>query len=222
MYHMNAPLNKRPILIFDFDGTIADTHHYIVTISNRLSEEFNYLKIPPEEIEHLKDHTVQEVIQHLKVPWLKIPAIITRAKEEFYSDIRNIKPIEGLSDVLRSLKKADVHIGILSSNSIENIQYFLSNHDLDFFDFIESTSKIWGKNISLKKMIDHLHLVKENIIYIGDEIRDVEAAKKINMKVAAVTWGYNSGAALQKRNPDFLIHTPQELFQLCPAFTDVP
>ncbi len=209
-------MNQAPILIFDFDGTIADTHHYIIEISNRLSQEFNYRKIPPEEIELLKGHTVQEVIQHLNVPWLKIPAIITRAKEEFHAGIRDIKPIEGLADVLRSIKDAGLTIGILSSNTIENIHHFLKDHDLDFFDFIESTSKIWGKDISLKKMITHLHLTKDKIIYIGDEIRDIEAAQKIDVKVAAVTWGYNSGAALQKRNPDFLIHAPSELFQLCP------
>jgi len=208
--------NKMPTLIFDFDGTIADTHHYIVQISNRLSQEFNYLKITPEEVELLKDHTVQEVIQHLKVPWLKIPAIVARAKEEFYNGIRDIEPIEGLADVLRAIKGAGIHIGILSSNAIENIQHFLKAHDLDFFDFIESTSKIWGKNISLKKMIEHLHLSKDDVIYIGDEIRDVEAAQKIDIRVAAVTWGYNSGPALEKRNPDFLINTPQELFKLCP------
>ena len=52
------------------------------------------------------------------------------------------------------------------------------------------------------------------MIYIGDETRDIQAAKKAGIRSAAVTWGYNSRKALEAQSPDYLIHSPQELFHL--------
>ena len=120
-----------PTLIFDFDGTIADTHHYIVEISNRLAKEFHYAKIRPEEVAQLKDKTVKEVISHLDVPLMKIPAIVARAKKEFHKDIANLEPFDGLKDILHRLKEAGIQIGILSSNASGNIKKFLEYHHLD-------------------------------------------------------------------------------------------
>ncbi|MEW5894733.1 MAG: HAD-IA family hydrolase [Candidatus Omnitrophota bacterium] len=205
---------RKTVLIFDFDGTIADTHHYIVELSNRLSKEFHYKKILPEELPELKDKTAHEIIQHLKVPLTKVPAIVSRAKKEFQKDIQALEPIKGLKEALHYLKSAGTCIGILSSNAADNIKAFLRNHDLDFFDFTHSTTSIWGKHICLNKVISQNGLKKEDVVYVGDEIRDIDAAKKLGVKVAAVTWGYNSAKALKKMNPDFLLEDPQDLLNL--------
>ena len=204
------------ILIFDFDGTIADTHSYIITISNRLSREFNYNTIRMDEVERLKDKTSQELIRHLKVPILKIPAIVARGKKEFHQNISHIKPIDGLKDVLYQLKELNTTLGILSSNTLENIMKFLSNHDLDIFDFIDTTHKIWSKDSSLRNLMDKNGFSKEDVIYVGDEIRDITATRKLGIKVAAVAWGYNSARVLEKYHPDFIIYKPQELLKLPP------
>jgi phosphoglycolate phosphatase-like HAD superfamily hydrolase len=58
------------------------------------------------------------------------------------------------------------------------------------------------------------NLSSEEVIYVGDETRDIEASKKINIKVIAVSWGFNSGEVLAKHNPDFLIHKPSELIEV--------
>jgi phosphoglycolate phosphatase-like HAD superfamily hydrolase len=52
------------------------------------------------------------------------------------------------------------------------------------------------------------------MIYIGDEIRDVKAAKKAAIPVAAVGWGFNSAGALEAFSPDFLLSHPDDLHQL--------
>ena len=206
-------MNER-VLIFDFDGTIADTHFYLCSISNQLSSEFMFEKIKWDEINLLKDKSAREVITHLKIPVFKIPAIVAKGKQEFGKNIDGLKPFHGLRDVLCQLKEKSVRIGILSSNSSNNITQFLNNHDLNIFDFVYTTTKIWTKNTSLKKMIQDHQLSKGRIIYVGDEIRDIHAAKKIGVKVAAVAWGYNSILALKQHNPDFLICHPSELLRL--------
>ena len=112
---------KKSVFIFDFDGTLADTHQYIIEISNRLSGEFKFNPISSQEISELKNKTTQEVISHLRVPIMKIPAIMARGKREFQKNIDQLKPFGGLKEVLLQLKNIGHDIGILSSNSIENI-----------------------------------------------------------------------------------------------------
>ena len=57
-------------------------------------------------------------------------------------------------------------------------------------------------------------LTPEEVIYVGDETRDIEASKTIPIKVIAVSWGFNSAEALAKQNPDFLIQKPSELLKV--------
>lgn len=206
---------EKLVLIFDFDGTIADTHHYLIEVSNHLCEEFQYNKILPHEIDYLKDKTGIEIIKHLRVPILKIPAIIARAKKELYQGISKIRPIPHLQETLIQLKNLPIRIGILSSNSLENIKKFLSEHNLDIFDFIHSTTNVWTKNTSFQKIVKTNNLSLDKILYVGDEARDIVAAKKAGVKIAAVSWGYNSAKALGRLSPDYLINHPKELLSLC-------
>jgi len=208
---------KNPVFIFDFDGTIADTHRYIVKISNRLSKEFNYNTISLEEIELLKDKTAQEIINHLKVPILKIPAILARAKKEFHKEVASLKPFHGLKEMLKNLQKSGIAMGILSSNSYQNILKFLNNHDLNIFEFIHSSPMVMSKNKCLKKLMEEKNFSDKQILYIGDEVRDITAARKLGIKIAAVTWGYNSSKILREHQPDYIISKPDDLIQLYKA-----
>ena len=207
-------MKKDPVLIFDFDGTIADTFHYLVKIGNRLSEEFNFNRIDPDEIKDLRDKNVRETIQHLNIPLLKIPMIVAKAKKELHKEINSIEPIKDLKEILLQFKSLGHKMGILTSNSSKNVTGFLENNGLDFFDFICTTSKIWSKNWGLKTLMDEHGLELSEVIYVGDETRDIKAAKKAGIRSAAVTWGYNSHETLEAQNPDYLIHKPEELFTL--------
>ncbi|MCK5015309.1 MAG: HAD-IA family hydrolase [Candidatus Omnitrophica bacterium] len=207
-------MKKDPVLIFDFDGTIADTFHYLVRIGNRLSEEFDFNKIDPDEIRDMKDKNIRETIEHLNIPLLKIPMIVAKAKKELHKEIESVEPITGLKEILLQIKSLGHKMGILTSNSSKNVMGFLENNGLDFFDFICTTSKIWSKNGGLKTLMDEHGLELSEVIYVGDETRDIKAAKKAGIRSAAVTWGYNSCKTLEAQNPDYLIHSPKELFQL--------
>lgn len=207
-------MSKKHVLIFDFDGTIANTFHYILRIANRLSDEFQFNKINPDDVESLKNKNVSEAIRHLNIPLLKVPMIVAKAKNELNKEIDSIEPIEGLKEILFQMKSFGHQMGILTSNSSKNVMEFLDNHQLNFFDFIQTTPKIWSKNRSLKTLMDDNKLKLSDVIYIGDETRDIDAAKKAGVRSAAVTWGYNSSKALEAHNPDYLIHTPEDLSRL--------
>ena len=211
-------MDNKDILIFDFDGTIADTFHYLIEIANRLSPEFGFRKIETHEIAKLKDKSVQETIRYLGIPLLKVPMIVAKAKMELHKEITHVKPAEGLKDILQQFKRIGFKMGILTSNSLKNVTGFLKNNELELFDFIHTTPKIWSKNRSLKTLMDENQLSCSQTIYIGDETRDIIAAGKAGIRSVAVTWGYNSHKALSAHHPDHLIHSPQELLQLFEEF----
>ncbi len=205
---------KNNILIFDFDGTLADTLSHLVKISNRLAVEFNFKKIEPHHMSDLQAMTSQKILKHLNIPILKIPRILDKAKKEMHKEIPLIQPIQGIRQILHNLKSKGHQLGILSTNSTKNVTTFLKRHNLDIFDFIHTSARPWGKNHALKKIIKQNKFLPEKILFIGDETRDIEAAQKVKIQVAAVTWGYNTKDVLKKHNPDYLIHNPEELLNI--------
>lgn len=205
---------NQPIFIFDFDGTIANTLQHLIKISNHLSSEFNFKFIESHEVASLKNKSSYEIIQYLQIPLLKIPYLATRIKQELNNDIASVEPTVRLREVLSKLKARDCILGILSSNSKKNVAYFLQQHQMDIFNFVMTTSKIWSKNHQLSLLQKNKKFLHEGIIYIGDEIRDIVAAKKAGVVSVGVSWGYNSRQALQTANPDYLIDHPEELLQL--------
>ncbi|HCQ21281.1 MAG: HAD-IA family hydrolase [Aphanizomenon flos-aquae Clear-A1] len=200
------------IIIFDFDGTIADTVDALVTIANRLALEFGYVPINSQELVLLRNLTAREIIKYSGVSLFKIPFMVKKVKGELKHKIPELKPIEGINAALIELHHQGYHLGIITSNSQENVNEFLKCHNLDYlFDFIYSGVTIFGKTTIINNVLRQKHFQPESVIYVGDETRDIESAKKANIKVIAVSWGFNSPEALSKQNPDFLIHHPHEL-----------
>ena len=200
------------VIIFDFDGTIADTVDALVTIANRLALEFGYVPINSQELVLLRNLTAREIIKYSGVSLFKIPFMMKKVKGELKDKIPELKPIEGINAALIELHNQGYHLGIITSNSQENVNQFLKCHSLDYlFDFIYSGVTIFGKTTIINNVLRQKHFKPEAVIYVGDETRDIESAKKANIKVIAVSWGFNSSEALSKQNPDFLIHHPSEL-----------
>jgi phosphoglycolate phosphatase len=209
---------SQKVLIFDFDGTIADTFQLTVKICKLLADEFDYKRIGPEDIEPLKGMSSQDVIKYLHINPLTIPGILLRAREESAKGITSVATIAGLEPALHHLQSLGCEIGILTSNSEENVHAFLAKYNLDFFNFVKTSSKIWGKNHNLISLIRERSFSHENVTYIGDETRDIDAAKKAKIKSIAVTWGYNSRKILETHGPDHIIDTPKELLAICESF----
>lgn len=201
-------------LIFDFDGTIADTHLFLCEIYNSFCAEYRCKPIDLVRLDEYKEKNASQIIKTLDVPILKIPAMIARAKGHFQHHMDEIKTFAGIEEAIHSLKGQGYTLGIVSSNTSHNIHKFLQAHALDVFDFIHSTNRVFGKSFAIKKLLHELHTPLEDAVYIGDEIRDIEAGKKLGLKVIAVTWGYNLKSALKSYGPDYLVDTPEELLKL--------
>ena len=203
------------LIIFDFDGTIADTFEPLITIIQRLSQEFGYKSVSPEDIDLFRSLTTREIIYQAGVSIWKLPFILRRIKKELNKDIKLVRPIQGMKEALLDLKAQGNELGIITSNSQENVELFLENNQLDTtFSFICSGTTIFGKNKVINRVLTQKNINLSDVIYVGDETRDIEAAKKSNIQVIAVSWGFNYKEILKNQNPDYLIEHPQQLIEV--------
>lgn len=202
------------VIIFDFDGTLADTIDILLSITNRLSAEFGFKSATKEELAQLSNLNSWQILQYSGISIFKFPLLIRRLKAELHSEVPNIQLFPGIKEVLLELKKRGFQLGIITSNSRENVLGALEKNGLqDTFTFIYSGST-FGKHKVINKWLRIENIHTEKVVYVGDEIRDIDAAKKTGIKVIAVGWGFNSPQALAAQNPNFLIERPQELIEI--------
>ena len=199
-------------IIFDFDGTIADTLNSVVKIVNNNSENFGYRKVTKEDIPYLQGKKPKEILSHLGISIFKLPLWIKKIHSEINKEISNMKPTVNISLLLSELNNDEnVQLGILTSNTQENVQEFLSKNQLEYFDFIRTGKSVFGKSHIINKIIKQRHAEKNNVFYVCDEVRDIEAAKKSGIKSVAVTWGYNNKDSLEKERPNFLVEDIEDM-----------
>jgi len=199
------------IILFDFDGTIADTVDTAADILNDLSTKYEYAKVTKEENKAMRDVTIQEMFKMKNVALYKLPFMMIDVKRELNKRIVHLKPIKGMATVLKELKKKDYKLAIITSNSKENVGHFLENNNLNFFDHIYTGTTLFGKAKVIQGFLKKNNAQLEKAIYIGDEIRDIEATKKVGIPIISVTWGLNSRKGLQRFQPEFLIDKPNEI-----------
>lgn len=198
-------------IVFDFDGTLADTMSVVIRIANKFADHYGYRKIPMSDLPKLREKKPSEILRHLGISIFKLPIIARKIRFEMNKEIVRLKTPVELHETLLKLKGKGCVLGILTTNSRENVIEFLKNNDLELFDFVYSGRAVFGKSRLLKKLMKDKTIPHDDPIYVGDEIRDVEAAKKAGIRVIGVSWGYNSKNALLKAKPDHVIENPEEI-----------
>ena len=208
------PTGPPKLVIFDFDGTIADTFDAGVMILNKLAGEFGFRPLDPKDLEKARDMRTHQLVRFLGVPARKMSRIARRGSEELHSCIQSIQPLRGMAEALHELRRLGYSLGIVTSNTELNVNIFLRNHGLELFDFIRCSSKLLGKARMIRSVIRKQHVHAVDILFVGDETRDIEACQRVGIRIAAVTWGYNSRRSLVAMKPDFVFDDPQELVSL--------
>jgi phosphoglycolate phosphatase len=199
-------------IIFDFDGTVADTLNILLGIYNQAALRFGCRQIMQEDIEILRSKKPQTFLKQYGVKGYKIPLMALYIKRHMTKHLLEIQPVQGMQTVLAKLKSEDYVLGILTSNSKSNVTNFLDqNNLLDYFDFVYSSKNIFRKDIALVKIANKHKINKKDVIYIGDETRDIEACQRIGIKIIAVSWGFNNKSILKDLNPDAIADTPKDL-----------
>ena len=181
-------MRRTKFVIFDFDGTIADTLGLGLRIYNEIALEFNLVAISDDIREMLRAKKLQEILKTYGI-----------SNRKFF--LLSLK-----------IKNAGYKLGILTSNSSNNVSRFLDINSLsDMIGFIYSGKSIFGKDRVIRHMLTHENIPEKDVIYVGDETRDIEASKKAGIPVIAVTWGLNRREVLASLLPDNIADEPKDL-----------
>lgn len=206
---------KYKYVIFDFDGTLADTEEANFVIYQKLAEKYNLRNITMDELGHLKKMSAKDVMAYVELKKRYLPFLLKKGKNLLTQDIKNIRLCKpDIFHTIGILKDMGIKTAIITTNSKTNVKLFLEAHNADIFDIIASAT-MFGKESKMKRIVKKEKVKIEEVLYVGDEIRDIYAAKNAGIDIASVGWGYNTVESLKKHEPDYLIFEPSELIEIC-------
>ncbi|KTC68860.1 HAD-superfamily hydrolase [Legionella birminghamensis] len=192
-------------LVIDFDGTIANSAPLLL---KKLKDALPY----PIELETLRSMSFREILDTMHIGRLHFLYLIYSIRKEFQRNIHDIGLVEHMEEALKKLNSQGHQLHIVSSNSARNIRQFLKHHHIShYFESVSSLYTVFNKATGLKGLIRTKKMQPSEVIYIGDETRDIEAAAAAGIKSCAVSWGLNNAEALMRYKPDFVLNHPGEL-----------
>ena len=197
--------------IFDFDGTIADSFSLACSILMNHAEYLGCKQLSTAELLTLKDMHAREVLKYLEVPFWRVALFVRKVRKITHERADEINIFPEWPMILKQLSLKH-KIGLISSNSHEAIEFVLRKHHiLNLFDFIYCNKPLFGKTRCLNKLIKQKAFNPTETYYVGDEVRDVEAAQAVKINSIAVSWGFNSSDRLKQTKPSQLISNFGEL-----------
>ena len=215
--------SHRPTIIFDFDGTIADSFTPTIKILAEDYKRWGDRFHRQHTVNQLRSLTILEIIHTIPGGWWKFVYLLVKAKKYLRAHVREIKPYPGIIYTLHNLHDQGFPLLIVTSNSRAQVADFLHHFHLDnIFLEIRPTHGIWRKAKTLKQVVKDHHLHHDNCFYIGDEIRDIQACKKIGLPIISVSYGYNSAAGLERFQPNFLVKKPTQILTTLQQYLKTP
>lgn len=201
-------------IIFDFDGTLADSFDYVATfLENSIRHSEDGLK--PEEKAILRGMTMYQIALYFGCSKWRLPLLFLKGRRQMSRAIYDVPLFAGMGKVIEQLHGEGHELMIVSSNNRRNIRKFLHQHHLyKFFTDIYGNAGYFGKRRPIRIMLWRNHIKPEDALYIGDEWRDIEAAKAAAIRVIAVSWGFDQAADLAAHNPTGLAQTPREIVRI--------
>jgi phosphoglycolate phosphatase len=153
----------------------------------------------------------RDMMKHLNVPTWKLPLIVTHMRKLKTRDIHTISLFPGAPRMMRTLHDAGVRLAIVSSNAPHNVEKVLGPDNTRLVDYMDCGGSVFGKASMLAKVVRQSGVAPQRALCIGDEIRDMEAAKSAGIPFGAVAWGYTKLSALQTHRPKETFATMEEI-----------
>jgi phosphoglycolate phosphatase len=194
------------IIVFDFDGTLADSEPVVADIYDEFAAKNKWPTLTHEEYYRLKNGTVHDAMRWAGVRFWQLPKLIKLGRRQYRKRQDEIKIFDAMPQVVKQLAKGN-KLYVLSSNSRQTVANILARHDLSQYLTILKTTPLFGKHKVLKKLGEK----QGDCWMIGDETRDIEAAKRAKFKSIAVTWGLQSPASIEQSKPDYIARRPSDI-----------
>lgn len=187
---------KRKLILFDFDGTLADSLPWFLKTVNQVADQHRFRRIALHELEQLRTYSSRELIAHLGLPLWKLPAVAGEMRRRMQESIAEIALFDGVAHLLQRLADSGIHAAVVTSNSEENVRSILGRDNASLVRHFECGASLFGKKAKFKKLLQVTGIAPQQVLCVGDEIRDAQAAKEAGLDFAGVGWGYTKPEAL--------------------------
>lgn len=201
-------------ILFDLDGTIADTLPLCMAAFRDSINAFAGRPVSDDEIKATFGPTEEGTLTAL-VPHARAAAL--RRYLERYEALHDMcpGPFEGIPEVLDFLKKRGVFIGLITGKGPRSADLTLARYGLKpLFDTIKTGAASGAvKDQRIEEVIAEFSLDRDKILYVGDWASDIHASRDCRIQVAAAAWAPGTDAdMLATLKPDYLFHTVAALF----------
>lgn len=200
-------------IIFDFDGTIADSFDYVAGFLEQHVRRSHPLT--PEEKKTLRGMTMKQMALHLGSPYWKLPILFILGRQAMGRAIYNVPIFEGMGKVIEQLHAEGHELMIVSSNNNRNIRKSLKQHHMyKYFTDVYGNAAFFGKKRAIRRILWRNSLKVKDAFYIGDEVRDVVAAKAAGIRVISAAWGFDERKILESHGPTAIADKPHDIVRL--------
>jgi phosphoglycolate phosphatase len=198
------------LVIFDLDGTLADSFPWFQRNVNEVADRFGFRRVVEGDVEMLRHASTRDILAHLKVPRWKLPFIARHMRRLKTEQAASIPLFAGVEPMLQALAVAGLRLALVSSDTEANAREKLGESAALISDF-DCAASIFGKPAKFRRVIKRAGVNAAEAIAIGDETRDIEAARAIGIACGAVTWGYAAPNALKALKPDLVFERMDDI-----------
>ena len=210
----SAPIR---LVIFDFDGTLSDSGDWFLSVIDQLARRFRFRTVRDDEVEMLRHKSSREVIEYLGISRWKLPLIARHVRRLVGRNAHRIELFPGTPDLLERLADTGVRIALVTSNSERNVRAILGEEHAARIDYFACGSSLFGKAPKFRRVLRKMAIPAAETLAIGDETRDVDAAREVGMRAGSVLWGYAAEELLTAMRPDALFRTPKDILDYVAA-----
>lgn len=201
---------RYPLVVFDFDGTLADSLGPALGIFNRIAPGLGLR--PIHDLEAARSMPTRQLLRQLGVRFWRLPRVVRAFQAAAAEHADELALHTGIPDALRTLHAAGHRLGVLSSNREETIRTVLRRYEVEhLFGFVIGYPKLFGKAKALRRILKQERADRDGVLFVGDELRDLDAGRKARVATAAVTWGFQTEQLLATGNPTTLVRSPADL-----------
>lgn len=202
------------LILFDFDGVLADTLKDLLQFGQEACDELGVNHTATaHDLSSLEVMSFATYGLQLEVPEFLVDEFVRLCLEKTAAKKSPSAIFAGLADVVRALSAEHV-LGVITTNSTQNVKAFLTEHDLDnCFQVIYGIDSPGTKSEKISKARMQFSEQAE-VFMIGNSMSDIRAAQEVSAQSIAVGWGHQSLERLVTVKPDHIVHAPMELLKI--------
>ncbi|WP_368231666.1 HAD hydrolase-like protein [Aeromonas sp. s3] len=204
-------VRRYDLVMFDLDGTLADSLGFFIRTHNLLSAKYHFQPIQPHEVELLRQRSPREIMDHLGLPRWKLPFVAQDFVRLMRLHGQQVCMFAGVERVLRDLHAHGLQLAVVSSNSVENCRRILGEDLCRLMSCIDGGASLFGKRTRILRVMKKLSIQPGQAIYVGDQLTDADAARAASVAFGAVCWGYGAPQALAQTSPEVTFETVDAL-----------